>query len=435
MQNSGLFLNYFDTCNALVRSYYYQRAIKDISCKVLVVGGGTGGCSVAWRLSKKLNAKDILLLEPNWLHYYQPSFTLVAAGLADITQSRKPFKDVVPPDVKWLKDEATQFDPRNNTVDTACGLRVHYDLMVIAVGLKNDYHKIPGLKRLLDDPVSPVSTIYSPDYCSKCWCNLQQFQGGHAVFTFPKQAGKCSGAAQKIMYLAHDYWTRKKIQHCTSISYATAAQALFGVPKYAASLVKVAQQRDIAVNYSLELVEVTPKHAVFTGCGDQTTTLPYKLLHVTPPMSPPACLSTSELVSDGYLSVDKHTLQHVRYPDVFGLGDCTSTPNSKTAAAAAVQSSVVSRNVVSKLNGRQLSARYSGYGACPILTSYKGGIIAEFEYDKKICETFPFDQSKESRLCYYLQKNIFPILYWEGIVKGKWSGPAVLRKIFHPFGK
>lgn len=35
----------------------------------------------------------------------------------------------------------------------------------------------------------------------------------------------------------------------------------------------------------------------------------------------------------GYLEVDKFTLRHVKYPNVWGLGDCTSTPNSKTAAA------------------------------------------------------------------------------------------------------
>lgn len=67
----------------------------------------------------------------------------------------------------------------------------------------------------------------------------------------------------------------------------------------------------------------------------QTVTLPYNFLHVTPPMSPPACLTRcEELVNEeGYLDVDRHTLQHRRYCNVFGVGDCISSPNSKTAAA------------------------------------------------------------------------------------------------------
>ncbi len=35
----------------------------------------------------------------------------------------------------------------------------------------------------------------------------------------------------------------------------------------------------------------------------------------------------------GFLDVNKETLQHIRYPNVFGIGDCTNVPTSKTAAA------------------------------------------------------------------------------------------------------
>lgn len=59
------------------------------------------------------------------------------------------------------------------------------------------------------------------------------------------------------------------------------------------------------------------------------------MLHVTPPMSSPALLSANkQLTNDaGYLEVDKSTLQHVRFPNIFGIGDCTNLPTSKTAAA------------------------------------------------------------------------------------------------------
>lgn len=53
-----------------------------------------------------------------------------------------------------------------------------------------------------------------------------------------------------------------------------------------------------------------------------------------PPMSAHKYISESGLADQaGYLEVDKFTLRHVKYPNVWGLGDCTSTPNSKTAAA------------------------------------------------------------------------------------------------------
>ncbi|CAK1547435.1 unnamed protein product [Leptosia nina] len=330
---------------------------------------------------------------PEWVHYYQPLFTLVGAGMKPFAESYKKTQSILPPKVMWLKDEVDQFDPCNNAVFTKCGLRVRYDVVVIGIGLKNDYDKIPGLSQYLSDPLSPVSTIYSPQYCTKSWCCLQRFKGGHALFTFPKEVGKCSGAAQKIMYLAHDYWSQNKIRPQTSITYVTPKDTVFGIPKYAKALSKIAENKSIAVNYNLELVEVLPKKAIFKNSWGQTVILPYNFLHVTPPMSPPACLSKcSELVTDGYLNVDKHTLQHKRYSNVFGIGDCLNTPNSKTAAAVVQQSGVVAQNLWNTMYGKPLNSTYDGYGACPILTSYKSGIIAEFKYDGKTAETLPFDQ-------------------------------------------
>lgn len=60
----------------------------------------------------------------------------------------------------------------------------------------------------------------------------------------------------------------------------------------------------------------------------------YEMLHVTPPMSAPDPLrQCAALVNEaGYLSVNKNTLQHVNFPNVFGIGDCTSVPTPKTAA-------------------------------------------------------------------------------------------------------
>lgn len=58
------------------------------------------------------------------------------------------------------------------------------------------------------------------------------------------------------------------------------------------------------------------------------------MLHVTPPMSSPDVLKTSPVAdAAGWVDVDKETLQHKRYPNVFGIGDCTNLPTSKTAAA------------------------------------------------------------------------------------------------------
>ena len=122
--------------------------------------------------------------------------------------------------------------------------------------------------------------------------------------------------------------------------YNTSLPVIFGVPKYAESLMKIVKERDIVLNTRHNLVEVKPdtKEAVFQlldSPDGRTVTFKYEMLHVCPPQSSPDALKKSKLAdpANGFLNVDKHSLQHVAYNNVFGIGDCTNVPTAKTAAA------------------------------------------------------------------------------------------------------
>ena len=85
------------------------------------------------------------------------------------------------------------------------------------------------------------------------------------------------------------------------------------------------------------------------------------MIHVTPPMSAPPALrqATSLADSKGFLDVHQYTLQHKRFPNVFGLGDCVNTPNGKTAAAVAGQLEVVMKNLYAYIHGNSMNASVS----------------------------------------------------------------------------
>jgi sulfide:quinone oxidoreductase len=74
---------------------------------------------------------------------------------------------------------------------------------------------------------------------------------------------------------------------------------------------------------------------------------------------------------------------------------------------------------LSVINGKQPTAIYDGYTSCPLVTDYGKLILAEFDYDKNLQETFPFDQSKERWSMYMLKKHVLPKLYWHGMLKGR----------------
>jgi sulfide:quinone oxidoreductase len=150
--------------------------------------------------------------------------------------------------------------------------------------------------------------------------------------------------------------------------------------------------------------------------------LPYDVLHAVPRQSAPDWIKFSPLSTGdatGYVDIDKHTMQHVRYPNVFSLGDAGSSPNSKTGAAIRKQAPVVVDNIDAFLKRQPLPASYDGYSSCPIVTSSHAMLLAEFDYDLQLQPSFPLlDPTKPHHAYWYLKKYGLPFMYWNLMLKG-----------------
>jgi sulfide:quinone oxidoreductase len=389
--------------------------------RVVVVGGGSAGISVAARIRRHVKKLDLALIEPSDVHYYQPLWTLVGAGVFPREATRRREADFIPGGVTWIRDRVVSFDPERNAVELGDGTRVGYEVLVVAPGIKLLWDAIPGLREALGK--DGVCSNYSYETVESTWRFLKSFAGGTAIFTVPATPIKCGGAPQKIMYLADDHMRKIGVREKSRVVYASALDQIFQVPQYARTLEKVIARKGIETLYKHELAEVRGerKEAVFrkVGSGEQVV-LNYDFLHVTPPMGPPDCVRESALANaDGWLDVDKYTLMHVRYSNIFGLGDASGLPTSKTGAAIRKQAPVVARNVAARLKGRELPARYDGYTSCPLVTGYGKLVLAEFDYDKNPKETFPIDQNRERRSMYWLKAYGLPPLYWHGMLRGR----------------
>jgi sulfide:quinone oxidoreductase len=225
------------------------------------------------------------------------------------------------------------------------------------------------------------------------------------------------------MYLADDWLRKTGVRGASRVIYASAAAGIFGVKKYARALAPVVERKGIETHFRHELSEVRPesREAVFKHLdGGPELCLKYDMLHVVPPQSAPDFIKQSPLASAaGWVDVHKHTLQHVRYPNVFSLGDCSSLPTSRTGAAIRKQAPVLVDNLVDFRGGRALTASYDGYTSCPLVTGYGKLIMAEFDYDGNPAESFPFDQSKERYSMYALKAYGLPEMYWNGMLRGR----------------
>ncbi|WP_145838536.1 NAD(P)/FAD-dependent oxidoreductase, partial [Bacillus paralicheniformis] len=388
---------------------------------IVIVGAGTAGISVAARLVrayKKLKGQ-IAIIDPQTKHYYQPLWTLVGGGAAKKEESERDLASLIPGGVDLIGDAVTEFRPNQNTLLTKQGTVVSYDYLVAAAGLQIDWDGVKGLKDAVGK--NGVCSNYSYHTVDSTWENIRNFKGGTAIFTHPDSPVKCGGAPQKIMYLADDYFRKSNVRNQSDMIFASAKSTIFDAPKYANALKKVVRRKDIQTMYKRNLIEIRPdsKEALFENLdtGEQEV-LAYDLLHVTPPMKAPLFIKESALAdAGGWVDVDPYTLQHKKFANVFGIGDCANLPTSKTGAAVRKQAPVVVRNLMSLIKGSSLEAKYDGYTSCPLVTGYNKLVLAEFDYHKVPQETFPFDQSKERFSMYLLKRRLLPIMYWNGMLK------------------
>lgn len=391
--------------------------------QVLVVGGGTAGLTVASQLLNKPNAPEVAIIEPSEVHYYQPIWTLVGGGVFGREVSKRMEADYIPAGATWIKDKVASFDPDNNQVKLAGGDTVSYDYLIVAAGIQIDWNLVPGLAESVGKPGTGVVSNYSYETVESTWTAIQAMKKGNAIFTHPSTPIKCGGAPLKICYLASDYWGKNGVLNNINVIYAKAGMGIFSVKKYADSLNKAADRYGIDRQWNISLKEIKPdsKEAVFehmqTG---ETETMSYGVLHVTPPMSSPDFIKSSPLAdAGGWVDVNKHTTQHTKYSNVFGLGDCSNLPTSKTGAAIRKQAPVTVANVMALISNKELPGSYDGYTSCPLVTGYGKLILAEFDYNNNPTESFPFDQGEERYSMYALKAHGLPRMYWHGMLKGR----------------
>uniref|UniRef100_A0A915BTK7 Sulfide:quinone oxidoreductase, mitochondrial n=1 Tax=Parascaris univalens TaxID=6257 RepID=A0A915BTK7_PARUN len=200
-----------------------------------------------------------------------------------------------------------------------------------------------------------VNSIYLPELAQKTDQELHSFKGGHALFTFPNTPIKCAGAPQKIMYISDDIFRQNGVRDKTKITYCTSLGRVFGVKKYADTLMKIVESKDIELNVRRNLIkvdaitrtatfEILDEDAVPTG---ETVSFKYDFLHAAPPCSPVKPLRDCHELTDskGWLDVNPDTLLSKKFDNIFGMGDCLNTSNAKTGAAISSQMRAMSKNL------------------------------------------------------------------------------------------
>ncbi|GAA3677051.1 FAD/NAD(P)-binding oxidoreductase [Arthrobacter ginkgonis] len=390
--------------------------------QVLVIGGGNAGISLAARLHR-YKVADIGLIEPRPVHYFQPLFSHIGGGAARMSEAVRAQAQVMPREVEWIRGEAADIRPEENAVLLADGRRIGYGQLVVCPGLQLDWDGVPGLAEAMASP--QVTSNYDPAMPEKTWKLVCSLRSGTAVFTQPPEPAKCAGVAQKIAYLACDYWREQGVLEDIRVVLVVPTPTVFGVKEVDAALRAKIAEYGIELCTSTTLAGVdAARRAVALAGPDGTRELTFNLLHAVPPQSAPDWLKDTPLPAagdaGGFVEVDPELLRHRRYGNVWSLGDAAATLNYKSGGALRKQVKVLARNLAAVVGGREPRERYNHYGVCPIALTRHTLLFAEFDHQYRPMPTFPrLDPAKERRWAWVLDRWIFPQIYWHLILKGR----------------
>jgi len=420
----------------------------DVKGKILIVGGGSGAIMTLARLNRSISNPDITIIAPNETHLYQPGQVFVAAGLMKQEDLQKPNKDFIASNVNWIKDEVASFDPENKKVTTRGGQVVAYDFMIVATGVVNRFDKIKGLKEE-DIGTNGITSVYLSDLekgtsrgatATWDWYNdlkaAAKIKRPTVLYTQPDSPIKCGGGPQKMLYLSADYL--KEAGLSADYHFYTGLKNLFHLPKVDEELTKVQQSYDkleTKFSHFLRSIDVKAKEATFIHAyekevidpdfGDKSmqsfadeVVVKYDFIHIVPPMTPPDALMKSNLLNDKGLDVDKNTLQHNKYKNIFGIGDVCGIPMGKTGGTARHQAPVVVGNLLAVMQGKELKENFDGYTVCPLKTQYGKILMAEFNYEGPK-PTIPFlDYWKPRWMWWEFDRYMLELMYWHLMLRG-----------------
>lgn len=433
---------------------------------IVIAGAGSGGIMAAARLRRAAPKAKITIIAPNKIHLYQPGQIFMAAGLLKEENIKRQNSDFIPDDVEWILDEVASFTPENNVLTTKQNQTITYDYLVVATGIAYDYEAIEGMNADLVGKHG-ISSVYLSNFTegtakggtlTNQWFKdvrkaaeaASKEKPVNVIYTQPDTPIKCGGAPQKILYLSNDYLRGNgpdggdDVHMNANMTFCKKGNTLFSLPSYNKTLTEEVTPMYGNItdkwDHVLRKIDAPNKVATFeytyTTKGEYDEDLeeyemiehkdmveiPYDFIHVVPPMKPVDAVASSSLgwqkgSAKGWLECDKETLQHRRYPNVFGIGDILGIPLGKTGGSARHHAPVLVDNLISVMEGKKPTAKFDGYTVCPIKTQYGEIMLAEFNYKGQM-SSFPLDPTKPRWIWWAFDLYMLEPMYWYLMMRG-----------------
>lgn len=351
--------------------------------RIVILGGGPGGLVAAVNLAKKLGSSaEIVLADKTGYHLYPPSLLWVMTGQREVDDIRRPLKPLEKKGIKVVITNIESINPDERIVETSSG-RIAYDYLVVALGStpRPEKASVEGTKEC-----SP----WTPEGAMRCRDLLRGFKKGRVVVTAWSWPYKCPPAPYEVAFLV------KYLVEQRGGDIEVTVAHFWNEPMEPFGPLMVRGFKQFMSMYGVKFLggfEPSEARGGIVASKDGRS-LEYDLLIYAPPHEPPKPVAESPLAYEeagGYMLVDKKTLRHPKYSEVFGVGDVIAPTIGLGMAGvfAHFQAEYVASQIIDEVLGTYMGEHYNTSGLCVMDMGYAGAAVY-CDFGPKIYDGAPY---------------------------------------------
>ncbi len=351
--------------------------------RIVILGGGIGGVSMAYEMRETLGTEhEVFLLSDSETFHFVPSNPWVAVKWREPGQIKVELGPVMKKKgIGFSAVGAKRLHAGQNRIELNDGGELEYDYLAISTGPRLAFEEVEGL-----GPEGHTHSICHVDHARRAAADWDAFvEDPGPMVVGAVQGASCFGPAYEYAFIAETDLRRRKIRDQVPITFVTSEPyighlGLGGVGDSRGMIESLLRERSInwITNARVEKVEDGIMHVVEVddhGQEKKRHELPFKYSMMLPAFTGIDALRDIEgLVNPrGFVNIDEYQ-RNPNYPNIFAVGVCVAIPPleqtpvptgvPKTGYMIESMVSATARNICRLLRGEQPDTKATWNAIC-----------------------------------------------------------------------
>ena len=330
------------------------------AAKVVIVGGGAGGATVAQQLKTGDPSLDITLIEAN--RTYSSSFfsNLYIGGFRSFASLNHNYAGLAARGIKVVYARAASVDPVKKVVVMVGGASIPYDRLVLSPGIQVKHDSIPGYSKELSNRFPHAYETSGPGKQQLMRALAAMPDGGTFAMIMPHNPYRCPpGPYERACMIAHYLKTKKPKSKLVIVD---PKKAYSKQPVFAEAFEKY-YKANVEMNLSTDIDDFAV--AKFDGAKQEITTKAGKVVkfaaaNVIPQQAAGEIAFKAGVTSGDWVPVNSENFASKAQAEIYVIGDAAvAAEMPKSAFSANSQAKVVAADILADLSKKEkFPARY-----------------------------------------------------------------------------